>query len=85
LAAVSKLEDLGWIFHGKYPTNLKDDIMTVLKSTKGKEALNGLLDNPANSVKVKTWFGLSEFETTINDSHIEAFMNNNFNIIFKKQ
>lgn len=45
LANVSSLKNMRWVFDGKYKGVLKEDILKVLKSPKGKAALNELYGN----------------------------------------
>lgn len=81
LANVTSLNNLKWVFDGKYSGVLKDEITSVLKSAKGKEALNKLLTNSETSGKIRTWFNMSEFESEILDNHIESFVNANYSKI----
>ncbi len=83
LANVSSLKNMRWVFDGKYKGVLKDDILKVLKSPKGKAALNDLLKKPQTAPQVKKWFNMSDFETTISDSHVDYFVNTNYDNLCK--
>jgi hypothetical protein len=81
LTSVIRLEDLEWAFDGKYPTNLKNDILAVLKSNNGKAALNNLGFNQA-----KQLFPNDELMDNLNyaDRIIKNFEKDEvFNLIFK--
>lgn len=81
LTSVIRLEDLEWVFDGKYSTNLKNDILAVLKSNNGKAALNNL-----GFSKAKQLFPNDELMDNLNfaDRIIKNFEKDEvFNLIFK--
>ena len=80
LFTVSSLEEIQWRL--KNTTLTKDKLIGWLKEN--KETLNKLLNNNDKKIKIKKWFNLSDFETTITDNKIEDFVNLNYNAIFKQ-
>ena len=80
LFIVSSLEEIQWRL--KNTTLTKDKLIGWLKEN--KETLNKLLNNNDKKIKIKKWFNLSDFETTITDNKIEDFVNLNYNAIFKQ-
>ena len=77
LASIKNLNELRWVFDAKYAGMLKEDIIKVLKSNKGKAALNNLPED----VKFRYFPKLDKL-IGITDTEIEIFINSNFTNIF---
>lgn len=83
LKNITNLDNLQWRILNKNLT--KQELLNYMGSTEGKNVINSLINdnNVVLSNKVKGFFGMSTFETSITNAQISTFLDINFTKIFK--